>query len=72
MIEQKQDNEIKLSPEINQQLQVLQVRISTSDMANVDLRKEMIEVLKALLNEVNNLQKENAELKAKQEKTSKS
>jgi hypothetical protein len=65
LIDQKQVNDIKLPAETSQQLQVLQARITSADIANIDLRRELVEVLKSLLNEISTLQKENRALKEK-------
>jgi hypothetical protein len=66
MTEQKQEG-IQLSPEATQQFKIMQARITNADLANMDMRKEIDMLIQVLLRQISGLQKENAELKAKQQ-----
>ncbi len=66
MAQQKQT--MALTDEVSQQLMVVQARFTAADLANMDLRKEINVFIQTLIGQISNLQKENAELKAKQEK----
>ncbi len=71
MSEQKSQQEnIQLPNECSQQLKLTQARIANADLANMDMRNEITASIQMLLMQISKLQKENAELKAKQEKTS--
>jgi hypothetical protein len=65
MTEQKPN--IQLSPEAAQQFKIMQARIANADLAEMDMRKEINTLLQMLLTQITALQKENAELKAKQQ-----
>ncbi len=67
MTEQKQET-IQLSPEATQQFKIMQARITSSDLAEMDMRKEINTLLQMLLAQINGLQRENVELKAKLDK----
>lgn len=71
MLEQKNEPRIDLSPELQQQLGILNARISNANFAQADLLTEMSNTLKVMVNMVAALQKENAELKAKPKETPK-
>jgi len=62
---------IQLSPELKQQLSVLNARISNANFAHGDLLTEMNNTFKAMMTTIATLQKENAELKAKPKETPK-
>ena len=62
---------IQLSCELQQQLGVLNARISNANFAQADLLKEMNNTFKAMATTITALQKENAELKAKPKETPK-
>lgn len=62
----------QLLPTIQEKLSILNARISNVNLANTDLVKEMSSLFKTMTDEISVLKKENADLKAKQEKTSKS
>jgi hypothetical protein len=62
----------QLSSAILEKLSALNARISNVNLANADLVKDMSALFKAMTDEISVLKKENADLKAKQEKTSKS
>jgi hypothetical protein len=62
----------QISPAVQEKLSLLNARITNVNLANADLVKDVSSLLKALADEVSVLKKENADLKAKQEKTSKS
>jgi hypothetical protein len=66
MAQQKQT--MALTDEVSQQLMVVQARFTAADLANMDLCKEINVFIQTLIGQISNLQKENAELKAKQEK----
>lgn len=59
-----------LSEEIQRRLAVLNVRVKNVNLALNDLLREMGELVKAYADRVAGLEKENAELKAEQEKKS--
>jgi hypothetical protein len=65
MTEQKPN--IQLSPEAAQQFKIMQARIANADLAEMDMRKEINTLLQMLLTQITALQRENAELKAKQQ-----
>lgn len=72
MLEQKNEQEqLQLSPELQQQISVLNARISNANLAYGDLLKEMSKTFKAMATNIAELQKENAELKAKPKETPK-
>jgi hypothetical protein len=72
MLEQNnQQQGVQLSPELQQQLGVLNARISNANFAQADLLKEMNNTFKAMATTIAALQKENAELKAKPKETPK-
>lgn len=72
MPEQKNEQgHIQLSPELQQQISVLNARISNANFAQGDLLKEMNNTFKAMATTIAELQKENAELKAKPKETPK-
>ena len=56
---------VQLPPELQQQISVLNARISNANFAHGDLLKEMNDTFKAMAKTIAELQKENAELKAK-------
>jgi hypothetical protein len=60
-----------LSEKTQQQLAVLNMRIQNMNLAFNDLLRDMTELFKTQTARINELEKENAELKAKQEKTNK-
>jgi hypothetical protein len=55
----------QLPPEIQQQITILNMRISNANLANADLLREMDVTFKQLLEKISTLEQENAELKAK-------
>ncbi|PVX25740.1 MAG: hypothetical protein CW716_07410 [Candidatus Bathyarchaeum sp.] len=55
----------QVSPEIQQQISVLNARISNANLAYGDLLKEMNNTFTAMTTLIGELQKENAELKSK-------
>jgi hypothetical protein len=61
----------QLSPAIQEKLSILNARITNVNLANADLVKDICSLLKAMADENSVLKKENTNLKAKQEKTSK-
>jgi glycine cleavage system regulatory protein len=60
-----------LSEKTKQQLTVLNMRVQNVNLAFNDLLRDMTELFKTHTARIAELEKENAELKAKQEKTSK-
>ncbi len=72
MLEQKNEQgPLQLSPELQQQITVLNARISNANLAYGDLLKEMSSTFKAMATTIAELQKENVELKAKPKETQK-
>jgi hypothetical protein len=66
MLEQKNEQgRVQFSPELQQQLGVLNARINNANFAQADLLKEMDNTFKSMATIIAALQKENAELKAK-------
>jgi len=65
MTEQQNQQEVQFPPELKQQINVLNARISNANFAQGDLLKEMNNTFKAMATTIAALQKENAELKAK-------
>ena len=66
MLEQNNEQErVQLPRELQQQISVLNARISNANFAHGDLLKEMNNTFKAMATTIAALQKENAELKAK-------
>lgn len=63
---------VEFSPELHQQITVLNARIGNANFAYSDMLREMENTIKVLLAENAALKKENAELKAIQEKASNS
>lgn len=55
----------QLSPELQQQINILNARISNANFAHGDLLKEINNTFKEMTTMIAALQKENAELKAK-------
>jgi hypothetical protein len=60
-----------MSQKIPQQLAVLNMRIQNVNLALNDLLRDMSSLSKAYIERITELEKENADLKAKQEKTNK-
>ena len=58
-------------PEVAQQLKIIQTRANTADLATLDLRNEINSLLRLLLAKLDELQKENIDLKATLETASK-
>lgn len=72
MLEQNNGQQrVQLSPELQQQISVLNARISNANFAHGDLLNEMSNTFKAMATTIAALQKENAELKAKPKETQK-
>jgi hypothetical protein len=61
----------QFSPELQQQISVLNARISNANLAYGDLLKEMNNTFTAMATVIVELQKENAELKTKSKEASK-
>jgi len=61
---EKQKN-FQLSPEIQQQINILSMRINNANLANSDLLREMDTTFKQFLTKISALEQENVELKAK-------
>lgn len=61
----------QLPPEIQQQITILNMRISNANLANADLLREMDVMFKQLLGKISTLEQENAELKAKHKEAQK-
>lgn len=61
----------QFSPEIQQQINILNMRIANANLANADLLREMDTTFKQLLARISKLEQENAELKNKQKETTK-
>ena len=62
---------VQLPPELQQQITVLNARISNANFAYGDLLKELNNTFKAMAKTIAELQKENAVLKAKPKETPK-
>ena len=58
---------LQLSPELQQQINILNARIGNVNLAHSDLLREMDSIFKTMATAMVALQKENAELKAKVE-----
>ena len=71
MLDQNNEQRIQLSPELQQQINVLNARITNANFAHGDLLNEMNNTFKAMATTIATLQKENAELKAKPKETQK-
>ena len=61
----------QLPPEIQQQITILNMRITNANLANADLLREMDATFKQLLSKISELEQENAELKAEPKETQK-
>jgi hypothetical protein len=59
----------QLPSEIQQQIKILNMRITNANLANSDLLHEMETTFKQLLAKISTLEQENAELKAKPKET---
>jgi hypothetical protein len=70
MLEQRNGQErVQLSLELQQQISVLNARISNANLAHGDLLQEMNNTFKAMASTIVALQKENVELKGKPKET---
>jgi flagellar capping protein FliD len=67
MSEQSQQP-VQLSPEIQQQISILNARIQNLNLATIDVLREMDRAFKTMATMIATLQKEKAELQAKLEK----
>ena len=67
---QNQKN-LQLPPELQQQINILNMRIANANLANGDLLREMDKTFKQLLARISKLEQENAELKNKQKEHAK-
>jgi hypothetical protein len=56
---------IQISPELQQQINILNARINNANFAHADLLKEMDNTFKAMATTILVLQKENADLRVK-------
>jgi hypothetical protein len=63
--------QIKLPPEITQQMSMLNMRVGNVNLSMTDLIKEMDTTLKSMAAKIAELQKENANLKNPQKNQSK-
>ncbi len=61
----------QITPELQQQIGVLNARITNVNLANADLIREVDSAFKALVTTISALQKENADLKTKLQETPK-
>ncbi len=66
----QQQETVQLPPEVSQQFKLIQARANTADLATMDFRNEVNTLIQLLIVKLDKLQKENAELKAKQGKPS--
>jgi hypothetical protein len=72
MLDQKNEQQgVQLSPELQQQISILNARIGNANFAHGDLLNEMNNTFKAMATTIAALQKENAELKSKNKETPK-
>jgi hypothetical protein len=61
----------QLPPELQQQLNLLNMRIANSNLANADLLREIETTFKQLLTKIIKLEQENTDLKNKHKETNK-
>ena len=66
-----EQNSPQLSPELQQQISLLNARISNANFAYGDLLQEVNKTFKAMATTITALQKENEELQTKPEKANK-
>jgi len=70
MPELKNEQGVHLPPECIQQFKIMQARATNADLATMDLRNEVNALIQTLIAQIDKLQKENGDLKARHEKTS--